>query len=199
VAGRVGPTLEARVNTPQHRIISLGGSARIEAFDQLSDVCVALYDGHRTLRSLSLDTHDLRAAVLDLLNDLMDDPLPTDMVRPSNHEQLRNDQNTLMAGSYVIIKDGVADIADGQICRVLARDEEPNYRLGDYPEGMHLAHYDPSSGPCGVLVRCWTGFIAWTDFANLMPIEPTRDAAASALAALFVAGHARSGDMMIEF
>lgn len=111
----------------------------------------------------------------------------------------RNDQNSLMSGTYVIIKNGVDDIADGQLGRVIARDQEPNYRPGDYPEDMNLEHYDRSSGPCGVLIQCWTGFIAWTDFDNLIPIEPTNDAAASALALLFVAGNARSGDMVVKF
>lgn len=103
--------------------------------------------------------------------------------------------NTLQAGTYAIIRDGQDDIADGQVCRVLARDQEPNYRPGDYAEGTDLMVY---TSPEGVLVECWTGYRAWTAFDNLIPIL-IPDPPVSALALLFVEGNERVGDMVVEF
>jgi hypothetical protein len=70
------------VNTPQQLPIPLGGSIRIEAFDQISNLCAALYDGDQVLRAVSVDANDLRAAAHALLDDLIDAPLPPEVTRP---------------------------------------------------------------------------------------------------------------------
>jgi hypothetical protein len=87
VAGRVGPTLEARVNTPQSLSIPLGGSVRIAAFDQLTHVVAVLSAGHVSLRSVERAEGGLRHAAHDLLDDLIDAPLPSDLLHPGAHKQ----------------------------------------------------------------------------------------------------------------
>jgi hypothetical protein len=107
--------------------------------------------------------------------------------------------NVLTAGQYVIIRDGKDDVSDGQLCKVLRRDEEPNYRPGDYAEGKDLAVYTPEDAPESVLVRCWTGYTCWIGFENRIPINPASDQDREALEQLFAAGNARSGEMIVEF
>ncbi len=103
---------------------------------------------------------------------------------------------TRTAGQYVIIIDGQDDVADGQLCRVLARSEEPNYEESDFPEGTDLRTYHPGEV---VLVLCWTGFLVGTQYENLIPVNPASEANSAAIVALFEASRGRSGAMTVQF
>ncbi len=103
---------------------------------------------------------------------------------------------TRTAGQYVIIIDGQDDVADGQLCRVLARSEEPNYAPDDFPAGTDLRTYYPGEV---VLVQCWTGFLVGTLFENLISVNPASEAASADLVTLFEASRGRSGAMTVQF
>jgi hypothetical protein len=75
------------VNTPQSLTIPLGGSVRIAAFDQLTHVVAVLSAGDVSLRSVARAEGDLRHAAHDLLDDLIDAPLPPELLHPGAHKQ----------------------------------------------------------------------------------------------------------------
>ncbi len=103
---------------------------------------------------------------------------------------------TLTAGQHAIIITGQDDVADGQLCRVLARSEEPNYATSDFPAGTDLRTYHPGEE---VLVLCWTGFLVGTRYENLIAVTPANEVARAALIVLFETGRCRRDEMIVPF
>lgn len=62
----------------------------------------------------------------------------------------------MKSGDFVLIVDGVDDVFDGQICKVMSDDETAS------PHEYLLK--DP------ICVLCWTGFLTWTTQDNLIPV-----------------------------
>lgn len=85
------------------------------------------------------------------------------------------------AGDYALIIEGIDDVSDGQICRVLTPDE---------CDGSH--EYSPV---VLVPILCWTGYMAWTDQSNLIPVA----ANSTEIAALFQAGFSRKESETLQF
>lgn len=87
----------------------------------------------------------------------------------------------MKTGDYVLIADGIDDVFDGQLCKVMSPDEDSSpheYRQSDQ-----------------VPVLCWTGYMVWTKFDNLIPITcETRETEA-----LFKRGFSRSVSATLSF
>jgi hypothetical protein len=91
------------------------------------------------------------------------------------------EKRMLQSGDFVVMTRGIDDVADGQICKVLADDEYSDpYRYGPRD---------------AVAVLCWTGYLAWTPQDNLIPIAGN----SRAIDALFRWGGARTGSACLQF
>jgi hypothetical protein len=87
----------------------------------------------------------------------------------------------LRSNDYVLIRHGVDDVCDGQLCKVLAPDESAapyQYQRGEW-----------------VAVHCWTGYIAWTSQDNLIPLAVS----APEVESLFEMGRSRTGAGLLQF
>ena len=92
-----------------------------------------------------------------------------------------DDPPILKTGDYVIIIRGEEDVFDGQLCCVLdPREAETSYT------------YQPDTR---LPVLCWTGYMVWTGFDNLVKVT----ANPVVLESLFRAGRNRSGHAQITF
>lgn len=87
----------------------------------------------------------------------------------------------MKTGDYVLIVEGLDDISDGQLCKVISYDETSSYHK-----------YRPMDLIC---ILCWTGYLAWTTQDNVIPIA----AASKELEKLFEIGKARTGLANISF
>ena len=87
----------------------------------------------------------------------------------------------LQSGDFVLIVIGNDDVADGQVCKVLAPDEA---------ESFHRYQLDE-----WVPVVCWTGYLVWTTQDNLIEITGDR----ARLEHLFRLGLARTGTDTLSF
>jgi len=87
----------------------------------------------------------------------------------------------LKTGDYVVILRGVDDVADGQVCKLLAPDET------SAPHAYFPKDWVP--------VLCWTGYMAWTAQDNLVRIS----ARETDIEPLFQWGRSRVGSENLQF